>query len=106
LLAVDASAQTLNRNALFDVQYSFCPYLPSSVSPNLTLYTDSTLNPIPITSSIVSLTEPHGLNSWDVEWLVSPVGIMRGNLEYFCPDGLCGVGWQELILPASIKQVR
>ena len=101
----DASGNIRSETALFNVQYSFCPYLSLSASPNVTLYTNSTSTPIPITASIVSLTEPHGLNSWDVKWVITAVGTLRGKLEFYCPDNQCEVGWQELMLPASIKHV-
>ena len=97
---IDPSGNNLDTDLKFIVKYTYCPYLST---PNATLSTNSSLNHIPITSSVINVNEPHGLNAWEIEWQVNSVP--NGRLEYYCPDKLCSDTWQPIAIPGTIKQV-
>ena len=97
-------ANTIPMVANFIINWNFCPIL---ALPSAKITTSSAVTPVVISSSMLLLTETHGLNVWELQWTLSTIS--GGMIEYYCPDNACdaiGQRWLPLELPATISHVQ
>ncbi|KAI8910887.1 hypothetical protein EDD86DRAFT_203859 [Gorgonomyces haynaldii] len=87
IVALDPAANIVTTNVKFTIYYGYCPIAPATGS-----LVSGSGTPAVITTSVLALTETHGMSVWDVEWRTP--SLSNGRFEYYCPDSLCGgPGW-------------